>query len=195
MIRSVSIALLAAFVAAPLSAQQATPRGAAGRSRSASATSRTSLPIWIASLAFYRDVLGLEVYAQSTVLAERRDHEARRHTGARQSRLRGAARCPASRSAWSSSNTRTSSASRSGRSFVDPGAANISMRVRDLDALFPKIVKVPGVKVLTAGGKPATLDDPERDAARRVRAGPGRLRGRAARSAAHCQSGRAGAAR
>jgi catechol 2,3-dioxygenase-like lactoylglutathione lyase family enzyme len=44
--------------------------------------------------------------------------------------------------------------------FVDPGAANISMRVRDLDALFAKIEKVPGVKAITAGGKPVTIETP-----------------------------------
>jgi len=44
--------------------------------------------------------------------------------------------------------------------FVDPGAANIAMRVRDLDALFAKIEKVPGVTVLTAGGKPVTIETP-----------------------------------
>ena len=44
--------------------------------------------------------------------------------------------------------------------FFDGGAANIAMRIRDLDALFPKIEKYPGVKVITAGGKPVTLTTP-----------------------------------
>ncbi len=44
--------------------------------------------------------------------------------------------------------------------FYDPGAANMSMRVRGLDALFPKIAAYPGVKILTKGGKPATLTTP-----------------------------------
>lgn len=44
--------------------------------------------------------------------------------------------------------------------FYDPGAANISLRVRDLDTLFPKVASYPGVKVLTAGGRPATLTTP-----------------------------------
>jgi catechol 2,3-dioxygenase-like lactoylglutathione lyase family enzyme len=34
------------------------------------------------------------------------------------------------------------------------------MRVRDLDSLFPKIAAYPGVKVLSAGAKPATLTTP-----------------------------------
>lgn len=44
--------------------------------------------------------------------------------------------------------------------FIDPGAANMSMRVRDLDALFTKIMTVPGMSVLTAGGKPISLETP-----------------------------------
>jgi lactoylglutathione lyase len=44
--------------------------------------------------------------------------------------------------------------------FFDPGAANIALRIRDLDSLFPKIEKYPGVKVITAGGKPVTLTTP-----------------------------------
>ena len=44
--------------------------------------------------------------------------------------------------------------------FFDPGAANMAMRVRNLDALFPKIAAYPGVKVITAGGKPVTLTTP-----------------------------------
>lgn len=44
--------------------------------------------------------------------------------------------------------------------FVDPGAANIALRVRDLDALFPAIERFPGVNVLTAGGKPITIQTP-----------------------------------
>jgi catechol 2,3-dioxygenase-like lactoylglutathione lyase family enzyme len=44
--------------------------------------------------------------------------------------------------------------------FYDPGAANMSMRVRDLDALFPKIAAYPGVTIITEGGRPATLTTP-----------------------------------
>jgi len=44
--------------------------------------------------------------------------------------------------------------------FVDPGAANMAFRVRDLDGLFPKIEKYPGVTVLTTGGKPRTITTP-----------------------------------
>lgn len=44
--------------------------------------------------------------------------------------------------------------------FVDPGAANIAFRVRDLDGLFPAIRDYDGVNILTAGGKPATVETP-----------------------------------
>jgi catechol 2,3-dioxygenase-like lactoylglutathione lyase family enzyme len=44
--------------------------------------------------------------------------------------------------------------------FFDPGAANFAMRVRDLDALFPKVAAFPGVKIITVGGKPVTLKTP-----------------------------------
>lgn len=44
--------------------------------------------------------------------------------------------------------------------FVDPGAANISFRVRDLDGLFPAIRDYPGVNILTQGGKPVTVETP-----------------------------------
>jgi len=44
--------------------------------------------------------------------------------------------------------------------FVDPGAANIALRVRDLDTLFPKIKSYPGVNILTAEGKPVTITTP-----------------------------------
>ncbi|HVY65422.1 MAG TPA: VOC family protein [Gammaproteobacteria bacterium] len=44
--------------------------------------------------------------------------------------------------------------------FQDPGAANMSMRVHGLEAQFPKIAGYPGVKILSKGGKPATLTTP-----------------------------------
>lgn len=44
--------------------------------------------------------------------------------------------------------------------FVDPGAGNLALRVRDLDALFPAIKSFRGVNVLTAGGEPVTIETP-----------------------------------
>lgn len=45
-------------------------------------------------------------------------------------------------------------------SFVDPGAATLQLRIHDLDSVFPKIAQYPGVKVLTAGGRPVTIKIP-----------------------------------
>ncbi len=44
--------------------------------------------------------------------------------------------------------------------FVDPGAANIAMSVRNLDVLFPAIAAFAGVNILTAGGEPVTIETP-----------------------------------
>jgi catechol 2,3-dioxygenase-like lactoylglutathione lyase family enzyme len=44
--------------------------------------------------------------------------------------------------------------------FVDPGAENLAFRVRDLDALFERIVAISGVNVLTADGNPVTIETP-----------------------------------
>src|SRR6185295_8421641 len=41
--------------------------------------------------------------------------------------------------------------------FQDPGAANLIVRVRDLDAVVERVKKAPGAKILTAGGGPATI--------------------------------------
>jgi lactoylglutathione lyase len=41
--------------------------------------------------------------------------------------------------------------------FQDPGAANLSLRVRDFDAVAERIKKAPGAKILSAGGVPATI--------------------------------------
>lgn len=43
--------------------------------------------------------------------------------------------------------------------FYDPGAANLILRVRDLDSVFEKIQKFPGAKVITAAGKPVTINN------------------------------------
>lgn len=42
--------------------------------------------------------------------------------------------------------------------FYDPGAANLALRVRDLDAVFAKLQKF-GAKVITAAGKPVTINN------------------------------------
>jgi len=41
--------------------------------------------------------------------------------------------------------------------FQDPGAANLIVRLRDVDSVLEKVKKTPGAKVLSAGGMPATI--------------------------------------
>jgi predicted enzyme related to lactoylglutathione lyase len=41
--------------------------------------------------------------------------------------------------------------------FQDPGAANLIVRMRDVDSVLEKVKKTPGAKVLSAGGVPATI--------------------------------------
>lgn len=110
------------------------------------------------SLAFYRDVLGLKVNVE-TEFAANPAIQAMGNTPGAQSRIavldvpglelgielieyRGIERIPQH------------------PHFVDPGAANIAVRVRDLDGLFPAIRDFPGVNILTAGGEPVTIETP-----------------------------------
>jgi len=44
--------------------------------------------------------------------------------------------------------------------FFDPGAANLQVRMRDIDAVFEKIAAFPGAKVITEGGEPVTIKVP-----------------------------------
>jgi catechol 2,3-dioxygenase-like lactoylglutathione lyase family enzyme len=44
--------------------------------------------------------------------------------------------------------------------FYDPGAANLALRVRDVDAVFERIQKFGAAKVITAAGKPVTINTP-----------------------------------
>jgi catechol 2,3-dioxygenase-like lactoylglutathione lyase family enzyme len=44
--------------------------------------------------------------------------------------------------------------------FYDPGAANLALRMRDIDAVYERVTKFPGAKVITEGGKPVTIKTP-----------------------------------
>ena len=48
--------------------------------------------------------------------------------------------------------------------FYDPGAANLALRMRDIDAVFERIAKFPGARVITAAGKPVTMTTPRGEA-------------------------------
>jgi catechol 2,3-dioxygenase-like lactoylglutathione lyase family enzyme len=110
------------------------------------------------SLGFYRDVLGLAV--TGTIPFGPNDAVAKfGHTEGGQSRV-AVLRVPGLAMGIELIEYKDIERKAQAPRFHDPGAANISLRVRNLDALFPRIAAYPGVKVLTAGGKPATLTTP-----------------------------------
>ena len=110
------------------------------------------------ALGFYRDVLGLSVSA-TIPFAKNAAVEKFGHTEGGQSRV---VVLPVPGLAMGVELIEYKDIERKAQAprFQDPGAGNIALRVRNLDALFPKIASYPGVKVLTAGGKPATLTTP-----------------------------------
>jgi catechol 2,3-dioxygenase-like lactoylglutathione lyase family enzyme len=110
------------------------------------------------SLGFYRDVLGLTV--TNTIPFGPNEAVAKfGHTEGGQSRV-AVLRVPGL--AMGVELIEYKDIERKGQNphFVDPGAGNIALRVRNLDSLFDKVQKYPGVKVLTAGGKPVTITTP-----------------------------------
>jgi catechol 2,3-dioxygenase-like lactoylglutathione lyase family enzyme len=110
------------------------------------------------SLGFYRDVLGLEV--GNTIPFGPNDAVAKfGHTEGGQSRV-AVLRVPGLAMGIELIEYKNIDRKPQAPRFFDPGAANLSMRVRGLDALFPKIKSYPGVKVITAAGKPISLKTP-----------------------------------
>jgi catechol 2,3-dioxygenase-like lactoylglutathione lyase family enzyme len=151
------VSALVAVAAAPLAAQEARPPAPPGDVVGVGNIGHIVQDI-DASLALYRDVLGLEV----TVSAPFAPNEAimkMGHTEGGQSRI-AVLKLPGLAAGIELIEYKDVERKPQRPNFVDPGAANVSMRVRDLDGLFAKIEKVPGVKVLTAGGKPITLETP-----------------------------------
>ncbi|HEY5569298.1 MAG TPA: VOC family protein [Gammaproteobacteria bacterium] len=111
-----------------------------------------------ASLALYRDVLGLEVYASQPSAPNAAIETLGGTEGGQSGYI--ALRVPGLPLGIELIEYENIDREPQRPHFVDPGAANIALRVRDLDALFAKIEKVPGVNVLTAGGKPVTIETP-----------------------------------
>jgi len=111
------------------------------------------------SLAFYRDVLGLEVSVQPTAFAPNDAIMKMGATEGGQSRI-AVLKVPGIALGIELIEYKDIKREPQHPHFKDPGAANMSLRVHGLDAAFPKIEKHPGVKILTAGGKPATLETP-----------------------------------
>src|SRR3954462_10070972 len=111
-----------------------------------------------ASLGFYRDVLGLPV--TNTIPFGPNDAVAKfGHTEGGQSRV-AVLKVPGLAMRVELIEYREIERKPQHPRFVDPGAANLALRVRDLDSLFPNIQKYPGVTVLSAAGKPVTLTTP-----------------------------------
>jgi len=110
------------------------------------------------SLGFYRDVLGLSVIGTTPFLSS--DAAAKfGHTEGGQSRV-AVLKVPGLAMGIELIEYKGIARTAQSPRFSDPGAANMALRVRNLDALFPKIAAYPGVKVITAGGKPVTLTTP-----------------------------------
>jgi catechol 2,3-dioxygenase-like lactoylglutathione lyase family enzyme len=110
------------------------------------------------SLKFYHDVLGLEVTVTQG-FAPNPAIEKLGHTEGGQSRI-AVVKVPGIALGIELIEYKDIAREPQRPRFFDPGAANFAMRIRDLDGLFPKVAAFPGVKVITAGGKPVTLKTP-----------------------------------
>ncbi len=108
------------------------------------------------SLGFYRDVLGLEVavnqpFAPNPAIAKLGN------TLGGQSRY-VALKVPGSEIGVELIEYKDIERKPQHPHFYDPGAANLALRVRDLDTVFAKLQKF-GAKVITAAGKPVTINN------------------------------------
>jgi catechol 2,3-dioxygenase-like lactoylglutathione lyase family enzyme len=108
------------------------------------------------SLEFYRDVLGLEVavnqpFAPNAAIAKLGN------TLGGQSRY-AALKVPGSEIGVELIEYKDIERKPQHPHFYDPGAANMALRVRDLDSAFAKLQKF-GATVITAAGKPVTINN------------------------------------
>lgn len=111
-----------------------------------------------ASLAFYRDVLGLEVTVSADYAANAAV-QAMGDTPDAESRI-AVLDVPGLEMGIELIEYRGIGRKMQHPHFVDPGAANLAFRPHDLDTLFPAVSGFPGVKVLTFGGEPVTIATP-----------------------------------
>ncbi len=154
---STAIASVALFVSAPLNAQQNTGAAPAGEIIGVGNFGHIVADL-DHSMGLYRDVLGLEVTV-SQPFAPNAAVEKFGHTEGGQSRI-AVLRVPGSELGVELIEYKNIDREAQRPRFYDPGAGNLPLRVRDLDSLFPKIAKYPGVRVLTAGGEPVTIETP-----------------------------------
>lgn len=110
------------------------------------------------SLAFYRDVLGLEV-TMSQPFGPNPAIEKLGNTIGGQSRFT-ALKVPGTTLGVELIEYRNIDRQPQHPRFYDPGAANLALRVRDVDSVFERLRKFDGAKIITAGGKPVTIDTP-----------------------------------
>ncbi len=108
------------------------------------------------SMEFYRDVLGLEV-AVSQPFAPNAAIAKLGNTLGGQSRYT-ALKVPGSEIGIELIEYKDIERKPQHPRFYDPGAANMALRVRDLDAVFAKLQKF-GTKVITAAGKPVIINN------------------------------------
>jgi catechol 2,3-dioxygenase-like lactoylglutathione lyase family enzyme len=108
------------------------------------------------SLEFYRDVLGLEVAVNNPFSGNPAIMKLGNTPGA-QSRF-AALRIPGSEVGIELIEYKDIDRKPQHPRFVDPGAANMALRVRDIDSVFAKLQKF-GATILTKGGKPATINN------------------------------------
>jgi molybdate transport system substrate-binding protein len=108
------------------------------------------------SLEFYRDVLGLEVAVNNPFSVNPAIMKLGNTPGA-QSRF-AALRIPGSEVGIELIEYKDIDRKPQHPRFVDPGAANMALRVRDIDSVFAKLQKF-GATILTKGGKPATINN------------------------------------
>ena len=124
------------------------------------------------SIAFYRDVLGLELPGGSQPFGAKPEIMQLGNTIGAQNRI-AVLRVPGSTLGVELIEYKDIDRKPGHPRFQDPGAANLTLRVRDIDSVMAR-VKTAGAKVLTATGGPV---DDRNGLAQCVPAGPGRLRG------------------
>jgi catechol 2,3-dioxygenase-like lactoylglutathione lyase family enzyme len=108
------------------------------------------------SLAFYRDVLGLEVTINNPFSGAPAIMKLGATPNA-QSRF-AALRVPGSEVGIELIEYKDIDRKPQHPKFVDPGAGNMALRVRDIGAIYDKLQKF-GATILTKGGKPATINN------------------------------------
>jgi molybdate transport system substrate-binding protein len=108
------------------------------------------------SLAFYRDVLGLEVTINNPFSGAPAIMKLGATPNA-QSRF-AAVRVPGSEVGIELIEYKDIERKSQHPKFVDPGAGNMALRVRDIGVIYEKLQKF-GATILTKGGKPATINN------------------------------------